>query len=256
MRQLFVNCNIMKQYIHILSLALTSFLFSCNGQTKYDNTSLSGQDTLAQNTFIEAKRNPIDYIKNYNGDNNKLFVFVGQKISVDNLPHIENSMDGGFKAKYIVLQKVFGNFLHDTIEFVAYDHDGIPPFSKFDNVLLFVSADSGTYYHQKYMYNNVYLTKNGKWAGTYAEDDYRHEYNKKTKVKPVKIDFTSEVSFPATYTDENGKRVLIDLPKPYYKIVGDKAVAVYGNYVDELFILKRDGYLTARDIFKDGKLNE
>lgn len=250
------SSKIMSHFIHILTLALTVLLLSCNVQTKSETTNGLQHDTLTQDKSEGVKMNPRDYVKNYGGENNKLFVFVGQKISIDNLPDDKSSMDLSFKAKYKVLQKVFGNFLNDTIEFLVYDHYGIPPFSEFDNVLLFVSADSGTYYHQKYMFNDVYMTKNGKWAGSYAKADYGHLYNKQTKVKPIKIEFVNEVSYPATYIDDNGKSKLIDYPKPYFKIVGDRAVAVYGNYIEELFILKRDGFLTAREIFKDGVLNE
>ncbi len=251
-----VGGYIMITYIYILTLTLTTLLLSCNGHTNSNKPTALGHDTLNQNKFSSVKNNPIGYVKNYNGENNKLFVFVGQKNSVDNLPNREGSMDGGFKAKYIVLQKVFGNFSYDTIEFVAYDHYGIPAFSKFDNVLLFVSSDSGTYYHQKYMYNDVYQTKQAKWAGTYAEEDYRHNYNKKTKVKPVIIDFAKEVSYPTKILRTDSQVVTINYSKPYFKIIGEKAIAVYGNYVDELFILKRDGYLTAREFFKNGNLND
>lgn len=246
----------MKHYIKIMTLALTTLHIGCSDKIKSNSKGISRQDTTAEKTAFEDKINPKEYVKNYNGDNNKLFVFVGQKISVDELPVEENAMDFGFKAKYIVIQKVYGNFSQDTIEFVAFDHHGIPPFSKFDHVLLFVSADSGTYYHQKYQYYYVYKTRDGKWAGTYAFGEYGHEYNKKTSIQPVKIDFAQEVAYPASYIDHNGKSVMIDYPKPYFKIVGNKAVAVYGNYVEELFLLKRDGVLTARGIFTDGKLNE
>lgn len=240
---------------HISLLVLTTFFLSCNGQTASNNSNQRRQDTLNHSkTTEDKKKNPIDYVKNYNGQNNKLFVFVGQKISVDALPYREGSMDGGFKGKYKILQKVFGNFSEDTIEFVAYDHYGTPPFSQFDNVLLFVSADSGTYYHQKYMYNDVYLTKEGKWAGSYAEEDYGHDYNKKTKVKPVIINFEKEVSYPTKIILADSQVVTRSYPKKYFKTIGDRAIAVYGNYVEDLFILKRDGYLTAREIFKDGKL--
>ena len=34
--------------------------------------------------------------------------------------------------------------------------------------------------------------------------------------------------------------------------MGDKAVAVYGNYIDELFKQTKDGVLTARGLFGDG----
>ncbi len=242
----------MKTLIHITTFAFTTLLFSCNGQTNTQQSNASKVDTIIQ--VKKPKVNPKDFIKNYNGENNKLFVFVGQKISVDNLPHKEGSMDGGFKATYLILQKVFGTFLQDTIEFVAYDHYGIPAFSNYDNVLLFVSADSGLYYHQKYMYNDVYLTKDGKWAGTYAKEDFGHEYNKKTKIKPVIIDFAKEVSYPTKIIRADSQVITFKYPKPYFKTIGEKSIAVYGNYVDELFILKRDGYLTAREIFKNGKL--
>ena len=244
----------MKSIIYILTLSFVTLLLSCNGQKKLDSKEKSNQDTLHERKSDAVKRNPVDFVANYNGEYNKLFVFVGKKISVDTLPFKEYSMDNGFVGKYVVMQKVFGDFSHDTIEFVAYDHYGTPPFSDFENVLLFVLADSGTYYHEKYMYNDVYLTKDGRWAGSYPISDYRHSFNQNTKVKPVKIDFKQEVSYPAFYFNKYGKSILKGYPQPYFKIVDDRAVAIYGNYVDELFILKRDGYLTARKIFKDGKL--
>ncbi len=244
----------MTTFIHITTLAFTTLLWGCNGQTNNQQSVTSKTDTTIQKSKLKVKDNPRDFIKNYNGENNKLFVFVGQKISVDELPYREGSMDGGFKAKYLVLQKVNGNFSHDTIEFVAYDHYGIPPFSEFKNVLLFVSADRGLYYHQKYMYNDVYLTKEGKWAGSYAKQDYGHEYNKNTKVKPIKIEFAKEVSYDIKNMEKAD--IQVHFPEPYYKNSRNRAIAIYGNYVDELFILKRDGYLTAREIFENGKLKE
>lgn len=169
---------------------------------------------------------PRSFVKNYGAfDTSRLFVFVGEKISVELLPHRAGSMDDCFKAKYVILEKVYGNFSDDTIEFVAYDHYGTPAFSEFKTVLLYVSADSGTYYHQKYMYNDVYKTKDGRWAGPYAVDDYEHAYNKHTKIKPVKIEFPE-------------------------KTIGDTAIAIYGNYVEELFALKKTGVLTSRKLFE------
>lgn len=159
-------------------------------------------------------------------------------------------MDNGFKAKYAILEEVYGGFPRDTIEFVAYDHYGTPAFSKFKIVLLFVSADSGTYYHQKHMYNDVYKTKDGRWAGTYASDDYKHAYNRHTKVKTIKIEFAENVSFPIKTVDEERRQIELSYPEPYFKIVGDSAFAVYGNYVEDLVTLKKEGVLTARGLFE------
>ncbi|MBX3257836.1 MAG: hypothetical protein KF862_27145 [Chitinophagaceae bacterium] len=241
-------------YIYIATFLLTFLLESCNGQVDHDSPNSSLQDSLTQSKETSVKNNPVDYVKNYNGEDNQLFVFVGHKILVENLPYKEGSMDEGFKAKYKILQKVFGNFSQDTIEFVVYDHYGIPAFSKFEDVLLFVSADSGTYFHQKYMYNDVYKTKDGRWAGSYAIKDYKHGNNKKIKIKPIKIGFQIPVIYPLKEIRGNGDTIQLSYPKPYFKTIDNGAIVVYGNYVEELFILKRDGFLTARNIFHNGEL--
>ncbi|GAB2813340.1 hypothetical protein GCM10027043_11290 [Ferruginibacter profundus] len=217
-----------------------TLLLGCGSQSG-DKTNNPKKDTVISNRNKVLVNTPRSFVKNYGvNDSNKLFVFVGEKISIEPLPYQQGSMDNGFKAKYAILKKVYGYFPEDTIEFVTYDHYGLPPFSKFKNVLLYVSADSGMYYHQKYIYNDVYKTKGGRWAGAYAKDDYEHPYNKRTKIKPVKIDFAKRVTYP-----KNDK-----YPKPYFKIIGDSTIAVYGNYVDELFTLKKTGILTSRELFK------
>ena len=208
-------------------------------------------DTTNINKKPTSVDTPRSFVRNYGiNDTTQLFAFVGEKLSVDSLPHEQGSRNNGFKAKYLILKKVHGNFSQDTIEFVAYDHYGTPAFSKFKNVLLYISADSGTYYHQKYMYNDVYKTKDGRWAGTYASDDYEHAYNKHTRIKPIKIEFAEKVSFPTKTVDEEGRQLEFSYPKPYFKTVGDSSFAVYGNYVEDLVTLKKEGTLTARGLFK------
>ncbi len=252
-----VSGNIMKLIFQIGSFIIWTFHLGCKIHSNETKNALSKKDTVSISSRLpEPLDTPRSFVRNYGaGDNNKLFAFVGQKIWVEPLPSKQYAFDHGFKAKYLILEKVFGFFLTDTIEFVAYDHYGTPPFSKFENVLLYVSADSGTYYQQKYMYNDVYKTKDGRWAGTYAWDDYEHENNKRTKVKPIKIDFVVSVFYLLKMINEEGDTLTRKLPKPYFRTVGDTAFALYGNYVKDLFVLKRDGYLTAREIFKNGKLN-
>jgi hypothetical protein len=231
----------MTTLLQLISAFVVTVLLSCSSQSG-DRTTINKTTTLVDT--------PRSFVKNYGvEDTTRLFAFVGEKISVDPLPHERGSMDNGFKAKYAILKKVYGSFPADTIEFVAYDHYGTPDFSKFKNVLLFVSADSGTYYHQKYLYNDVYKTKDGHWAGTYASDDYEHGYNRHTKIKPTKIAFAANVSFPINTVDEQGRQLEFSYPKPYFKTVGDSAFAVYGNYVEDLVTLKRTGVLTSRGMF-------
>lgn len=239
-------------------MMILMLLSSCNGYSKETKkVPLKNEVEASTGSATEPRDTPRGFVKNYGvNDNNRLFVFVGQKISVEPLPRQRYAFDQGFKAKYLVIEKVFGDFPSDTIEFVAYDHYGTPAFSKYKHVLLFVSADSGTYYHQKYMYNDVYKTKDGRWAGAYAVGDYLHEYNKQTKVKPVIIHFAERVCYARKIITEQGHTLTANYPKPYFKTVGDSAVAIYGNYVHDLFILKRDGFLTAREIFRNGELTK
>jgi len=242
--------DIRTTFLLIATAFVVTLLLGCSRQST--DTTKSAKDTLAKKSSTAALIGPPrDFVKNYGAnDRTPLFVFVGEKISVQPLPSEHGSMDNGFKAKYIILKKIYGNFLEDTIEFIAYDHYGTPPFSKFTNVLLYVSSDSGTYYHQKYLYNDVYKTKDGHWAGTYAGDDYGHAYNKHTKIKPIKIDFAEEVGYPLKRIDDEGRKLTFSYPKPYFKTIGDSAIAVYGNFAEELFALKKTGVLTARGLFE------
>jgi hypothetical protein len=245
----------METISQIATIILATLLLSCNSNSseKKNASSKKGTTVLQRPEVLDTPRS---FVRNYGiNDNNKLFAFVGQKIWVEPLPAKQTAFDNAFRAKYLILEKVFGHFSLDTIEFVAYDHYGIPPFSEFKNVLLYLSADSGTYFQQKFMYNDVYKTKDGRWAGTYDWEDYEHENNQRTKIKPVKIDFAEQVYYGLKRITEQGDTLRRTFPKPYFKTVGDSALAVYGNYVPELFILKRNGYLTARKIFRNGKLN-
>jgi len=188
-------------------------------------------------------------------ENSKYFVFVGEKISLERVPPKagERPFDERFLAKYRVLEPFRGTYRGTEIEFTIFDHYGTPPFSKYKYVLLYVELHDGHYYHSKYQYSPLYKTKSGKWAGPYATYDYEHEYNKHTTIRPEKIEFTQPVVFyiPSNLTANEAKA---SFPAPFYKIEGKKAIAVYGNYLDELFLLKQNGVLKARGDFQQKDL--
>ena len=124
--------------MRIVTVIALLTLIGCNNRSGDSGKIAGSHDTLdirnKQKLLVDTPRS---FVRNYGvEDNNKLFAFVGQKIWVKPLPSRQYSFDNGFKAKYLILEKVFGDFVADTIEFVAYDHYGIPDFSKFKNVLL------------------------------------------------------------------------------------------------------------------------
>jgi hypothetical protein len=180
-----------------------------------------------------------------------LYVFVGEKIEVTGIKNpIDTSevpFDGATRATYKIIQKVFGDLKKDTIVFEAFDHYGIPAFSTYRYALLFVSAYKGKLYHEKYQFFDVYKTTNGRWASSYKARDYHHPYNKNTTVKPEPIPFAEEVSYDIRYAGRDATAELY--PAPYYRIEGNKAIAVWGNYIEELFTLKKESILKARGIF-------
>jgi len=187
-----------------------------------------------------------------------LYVFVGEKIDLVNKPYKDRDtledgrivipMDAGFIATYKVIQNVYGDYPKDTIIFDAYDHYGIPPFSKHQNVLLFVSVKNGRFYHQKYQYFAVYKTIDNRWASPYSIQDYT--YNKERNIdikniKPHRIELQQEVYYNTTHF-KNGK---IRYPKRKfdYRCRLKKSKVIYGNYLDELFELKK-GIFRARGL--------
>jgi hypothetical protein len=183
-------------------------------------------------------------------ENSEYFVFVGEKISVTACPPKEGEIlfDEQFLAKYRVVEAFRGSHDGSEIEFVVYDHYGVPPFASFEHVLLYVQLHDGNYYHAKYQFSPLYKTKDGRWAGPYAAEDYGHEYNKQTAIKPEVIEFSRPVTVDVSSLEKGEIERLF--PEPYFRIDGDEAIAVYGNYLPELFLLKQRGVLKARGDFQ------
>lgn len=197
-----------------------------------------------------------------------LLVFIGEKIEVKYLPEekeespvemrikdkdttyirrVSVSMDSKYVAKYKILQLINGLYKRDTIVFFVFDHYGEPAFSKHKTVLLFVSYYKGKLYHEKYQYFDLYLTKRNKWASPYPSRIYNHPFKDEITVKSEKIRFKEEVSFPIDKL--SSADIQVWFPKPYYEIKNGKAIAIYGNYVNDLFKLEQQTILKARGIY-------
>ena len=189
--------------------------------------------------------------------NPNLLVFVGEIINIKRLPktsEYQYIVDFAYSAKYKVIQVVLGEYHYDTIEFEAHDHYGIPSFSKYKNVLLYLSQDSnGKWIQQKYLYSAVYQTTEGRWAGPFDLQDYSDVKNKNINIKPEIIPFKDsiylDIKWTLFYKPKISKKTRdMWYPSPYYLIRGDSALVKMGNYVEELILLKKNGVLEARGI--------
>jgi hypothetical protein len=167
-----------------------------------------------------------------------LYVFVGEKIEILQVQpnKVDYLGDNIVRAKYKVIENVFGNYKKDTVEFEASFHCGEDLFSKFKNVLLFISNYNGKFYLEKYQYYDVYKTIDGKWAS--PGDTSKFGYYHTGSFKPHHIQFIDTVSYDIRQLDR-GCLMRKAFPEPYYKIVGNKAIALMGAYIDELFIIKK-----------------
>lgn len=117
-----VICKIMAIILQIISVFIVTLFMGCGSQSDGSNNNSKKGALKHKATLIDTPRS---FVRNYGvKDTNRLFAFVGEKISVEPLPHERGSMDNSFKAKYVILKRVYGNFPEDTIEFVAYDHYG------------------------------------------------------------------------------------------------------------------------------------
>ncbi|MEO7984192.1 MAG: hypothetical protein ABI688_08935 [Bacteroidota bacterium] len=203
----------MTTFIKLIFTSAIVLQFSCNSHTIEPTRKKT--PLIPKDTTIKNERD------------NKLFVFVGEKIEITSIPYSIGDFDKGAKARYKILQRVYGNYNQDTIEFEAYDHFGRFPFAEYNNTLLYVSEYEGKLYQEKYMYDPLFKTKDGRWAGPYS-DDYGHAGNTYTKVKPEKIEFAEEVSFPASAKDENGKEYFFPFPHLIIKLPAIKQLLFTG----------------------------
>jgi hypothetical protein len=180
-------------------------------------------------------------------ESQNLVAFVGRKISVEKMPGLYG-LDLKFKARYQVLQVVYGQYSASDIEFIAFDHYGRAAFAKYDTALLYVVLRRSWllqphYFHEKYQYQPVYATEDGRWAGCgdpYKLDEPLGEriHPQSMAYKPIDISGT-----PIATLEEQYPKALFDYRK-------DAVVCRKGVFLEDLFKIKREGILRVRGIFK------
>jgi hypothetical protein len=179
-----------------------------------------------------------------------LLAFIGRRLDVREMQRQPGTLDAEFQARYEVLDVVFGGYSAQHIEFTAFDHYGYPAFARHENALLYLSRHEGSYYHQKYLFQEVYRTDDGRWAG--CGDPYRdmplvHRHG----VRPQPILFSPPVSFAISGLTES--EVSARYPATYFRREGDRVRCAFGNYPDELFRVMAEGVLSARGVLQPAR---
>ena len=181
----------------------------------------------------------------------RLIVFVGSRIDIRPVgtaqpPLQPFLLDQKFVATYKVLQVLCGSSSSPQIEFDVYDHYGTPAFAAFDTVLLYVSEQGGHLVHEKYLYDPVYRTEDGSWAG--CGDPYAGiSWAPSEEVHAVPVRFKHEVTFSvASMTEE---QIRERYPPQFFTRRGERVVCTAGAGIADLFRAKRSSVLTARGLF-------
>ena len=185
------------------------------------------------------------------GKGENLLVFVGQKIALTKLPppRCDNCliMDEHYVARYRILDTVHGNYRGGTIDFDVHDHYGVPAFSTYDTVLLFVSRKpDGSWVHEKYQFYDLYKDADGEWYG--CGDPYRGAPQPPGAVRARPVEFAAPVSYPLDGIP--AKRIAKTYPAGYFEIRDGRAYCLKGAPVQDLFEAKKQTVLAARGIFK------
>ncbi|HYC38962.1 MAG TPA: hypothetical protein VEB63_00625 [Chitinophagaceae bacterium] len=168
----------------------------------------------------------------------KLFVFVGTLVPSDTA--IKNS-EGYVKLKYKILEKIFGNYDNDTIEFFAYYDVDKLKFTRYKNCFLSVLQDGDTFYKMADPVYDVYRTLDGRWANGAKWWDYGPDIQ--TSIKPRRLQFKDSPNIDLTGLSQ--KEIDHWYPAKYYERKGSVAIPVYGSYTDELFEIQKSVWLSS-----------
>ena len=178
-----------------------------------------------------------------------LIAFVGRRIEGRSVEHKPKPRELLFDAEYLlryeVLEVVFGTYTKREIDFSSYIHTGPPAFKTYEYGLIYVSKRAGRFVQQKYLFQPVYPTANGRWAGCGDPYDGGHWSGSGVKAEPIKV------NPPVVFDIRNVPQFVRErkYPLPLFRYDEDTAVCLMGNYPDALFRVMKEGILTTSGVF-------
>ena len=201
---------------------------------------------------LKLKLEPCEVWPSHPEKPTKLYVFIGKKIKIWASPSSHcNGVPLNYRAiaKYEVVKNIYGNYKKDTIQFTTYVHSSpleqnyIPfkaNFADYEYCLLYVLKYKGELIQVKYLFDDVYMTKEGKWASPLKPKGLFHTISPDL-FKPNKINFITPIEFE--YEDVFFKQMKENFPEAYTQIGDGKIRIDYGYYVEDLFEIRKTGRL-------------
>lgn len=170
----------------------------------------------------------------------KIYAFIAKKINVNRI--LDNSCDlpfySKYKAKYEILENVYGNYPEPIIEFVSYEHAASRNYYDYKNVLLYVGDFCGELEQIRFNYDPVYKTVEGKWAIPCKTFLYKALDADTLLFKPEPIKFRKSANIKI-----NKENSISALKKryiePYYQFHKKFVKPLFGNYPKEIFEIRK-----------------
>lgn len=206
----------MKHLLYIFLAAITLYIAACKPNA-------CPKALFTKDTTFKSERN------------NSMFVFVGERINI--LDTI---------ARYKVLQRIYGCYAQDTITFTPLSAYGWhEDFGLHETAMLYVIKKENEY--RIWRFDNVYMTKSGKWASPYLSQ-HANDYVR-LKITPRRVDFTNEVVISTEFNFDYETEEYLQYSHPFYWTTGNKTIADYGIFAEDLFTLKKETVLTEAGYF-------
>lgn len=184
-----------------------------------------------------------------NLEEDELLILIGEKIEIKKLP--DNKEDctsthcyDKFAGRYKVIKKICGNYNKNEITFLIDRYYDKPEFADYKNCLFYLSRKRNSKDTFTLLYNqfdDVYRTKDGEWASPFSNKNYMDYDSTKGNIKPRRIDYAENVTYNVKGFSRN--RLNRHFPSPYFTINNKVATAQYGNYIEELVQMKKEGLL-------------
>lgn len=231
-----------------------SLFFESSDHTtkKYLVSDLVSQQKINVNLVLE----PCEVWPTHSENPIKLHVFIGKKIKLWDSPasHCNGiSLDSRTIAKYAIVKNIYGDYTKDTIQFTSYAHSSpnvqnyIPfkgVFGEFEYCLFYVLEFEGEFIQIKYLFDDVYMTKDGRWASPLKPKGLFTAISP-TSYAPTAIDFIEPIEFE--YEDKFHEELSQSFPAPYNTVKEGKIKVNYGYYVEDLFNIRKAGRLKEYD---------
>lgn len=205
---------------------------------------------------LKLKLEPCEIWSSHAEKPTKLYVFIGKEIKSWVSPSSYcnvGALDSRTLSKYLVIKKIYGDYKKDTIQFTAYVHesplrqDYIPfkgSFADYDYCLFYVLEFKGELIQIKYLFDDVYMTTEGKWASPLKPTGLFNTISPDL-FKPKKINFITPIEFE--YEEIFSKQMKEIFPEAYSKIGNGKIRVDYGYYIEDLFEIRKIGRLKEFD---------